>query len=60
MSNDEQIILTAIFQSARTTIDGGIRITFDIDGSQSDLLSKLLKLKDQALFVVVTPKPDSI
>lgn len=30
----------------RTTIDGGWRITFDCDQSQSDLITKLAQLRD--------------
>jgi hypothetical protein len=50
----DQIVLTAIFQSVRSTVDGGLRVTFDLDASQAELLSKIIALKDKALYVVVT------
>jgi hypothetical protein len=55
-ADNPEIVLRAIFQAARTTVDGGIRISFDIDASQADLLAKLLKIQQHTLYVVVTPE----
>jgi hypothetical protein len=55
IDKSQVITLEAIFQSGRTTIDGGIRISFDLDSSQADVLSKLLKLAYQRLAVAISP-----
>jgi len=56
---DKQV-LTAIFQSARTTVDGGWRISFDVDESQGEIISQIVKMKEQALHVVVIPKESNL
>jgi len=58
LNNDSQILLTAIFQSARTTLDGGWRISFDVDSSQGELIANLVKQKDKQLFLVVSARKD--
>jgi hypothetical protein len=47
--------LQAIFQSARTTVDGGLRISFDLDESQASLLPQLLKWKHRTLNIAIQP-----
>jgi hypothetical protein len=47
------LITQAIFQSARTTIDGGWRITFDLSEQEAEFVTKLSKLKSKQLFLVV-------
>ena len=59
MKTENQILLQAIFQSARTTIDGAWRISFDIDDSQGDLVADLVKLKNKKLFVVISTRIDN-
>jgi hypothetical protein len=49
----EIITLQAIFQSARTTVDGGIRVSFDIDASQVSLLPYLLSKQHQRLNIAI-------
>jgi len=56
---EKNLVLTAIFQSVRSTIDGGLRVSFDLDASQADVLSDIMKLKDKGLFLVVTEQEDS-
>lgn len=44
----------AIIQKIQTTIDGGARITLDLGQNDSELISKLMKLKlsgDELVFV---------
>ena len=50
----DEIAVSAIFQSARTTIDGGWRVSFDLDESQSEEITALAKLKNKSLIIVVT------
>jgi len=54
----DQVILQAIFQSVRSTVDGGLRVSFDLDSSQADKLSEIMKLKDQGLFLVISARKD--
>jgi hypothetical protein len=48
-----KLVVKAIFQSARTTIDGGWRVSFDLSEQESEFISKLPSLKGKELFVVV-------
>lgn len=50
--------LQAIFQSARTTVDGGLRVSFDLDESQAHLLPQLLNWKHHTLNIAITPDSD--
>lgn len=55
----EHINLTAIFAKATTTVDGGWRISFDIDESQSNEIAKLSQFRDLSLQLVIVPiKPN--
>jgi len=51
-----KLITEAIFQSARTTIDGGWRITFDLSELDTEFIAALAKLKHENLFLVVQVK----
>jgi hypothetical protein len=51
----EIITLQAIFQAARTTIDGGIRITFDLDASQAPIMADLIRLQSKCLNIAIQP-----
>lgn len=55
---ENQIILQAVFQSIRSTVDGGLRVSFDLDPSQADILSQIMKLKNQQLFLVISARKD--
>ena len=48
-----QVALKAIFDSARTTTDGGWKLTFSLDQSQGEQLIQTYALKDKNLFVVI-------
>jgi hypothetical protein len=51
---EENVVCTAIFQGARTTVDAGWRISFDLDESQAEEVTKIARLKGQRLVLVVT------
>jgi hypothetical protein len=50
----ENVVCTAIFQGARTTTDSGWRISFDLDESQSEEVTRIAKMKNRRLVLVVT------
>ena len=50
---------TAIFNSARTTVDGGWRITFDLSNTDSDKISEIAALQHQLLQIAIIPIGDS-
>lgn len=50
----EHVTLQAIFQGARTTIDGGWRLSFDLDASQAELVTQVARMTD-LLRIDVTP-----
>jgi hypothetical protein len=55
---EENVVCTAIFQGARTTVDSAWRITFDIDESQSEEVTKIARLKNRRLILVVSVQED--
>lgn len=51
--------LIAILNKISTTVDGGWRITLDIDQSQCDIIMQLSQLRDQAIDIDIHfPEPD--
>ena len=54
--------LQAIFQSARTTVDGGLRVSFDLSQDQAHLLPLLLNWQHQTLNIAIQPDgmPDEL
>jgi hypothetical protein len=57
MKEDELIVqLNAI----RTTVDGGWRITFDCDASQSELITRLAHFRDCNLILTVKVEEESL
>lgn len=51
----DSITLTAIFSKATTTVDGGWRITFDVDQSEAQSILKLSVLRDQLFQMALIP-----
>lgn len=43
------ITFQAIFSGARTTLDGGWKITLDVDQSQTKEMLQLIQMRDQLL-----------
>lgn len=50
--------LEGTFSKATTTIDGGWRISFDIDEQQAKEITEISKLRDKALFICVMTKAE--
>lgn len=51
----------AITNKVQTTVDGGIRLTFDVDQSNVELVSNLLtnkNLKGGQVYIVITEEND--
>jgi hypothetical protein len=48
-----KLSVKAIFQSARTTIDGGWRISFDLGQHESDFVSQLPSIMGKELYLVI-------
>lgn len=55
---DQGITFQAIFIKAQTTADGGWRVTFDVDNSQSQNVNILSQLRDTLLQIAVIPLPE--
>lgn len=53
-----KLISEAIFQSARTTVDGGWRVSFDLSEVDGDFITSLAKLKGESLFIVVQSRTE--
>lgn len=45
--------MKALFSGMRTTVDGGYKITFELDASQQAAIFELLKIKDKLLTVSI-------
>lgn len=54
----KNIVINAILSGARTTIDGGWRISFDLPEHEAEQVVALSKLKDEALVIVVQTTAD--
>lgn len=52
---NKRLTFHAVFQSARTTVDGGWRITLDLSADASPMMAELLEWKDRALYVAIIP-----
>lgn len=52
------ITFSAIFNKAQTTTDGGWRVTFDLDESQSTEVNILSQLRGSVLTIAVIPQPE--
>ncbi len=55
MSTEPKIVINAILQGARTTVDGGWRISFDLPAHESNNVVELSKLNNTVLHVVIIP-----
>lgn len=53
-----KIVLNCILSGFRSTVDGGVRLTFDLDQSQLEGILELNSLKDEALTIVVLKSDD--
>lgn len=51
----QKLLLEAVFQSARTTLDGGWRISFDLGEAASEQMTQLLAWKDTSLYLAIVP-----
>ena len=47
------ISFTAIFNKANTTVDGGWRLTLDLDQSEYEAIQKIVALRECVLRIVV-------
>lgn len=54
----QKIVLSCILSGFRSTVDGGIRLTLDLDESQLEGILELNALKNEALTVVVMRTED--
>ena len=57
MEETEAITFECILNCAKTTVDGGWRISFDVDAKQADAILRLSKLRDCVLAVAIVPQP---
>lgn len=55
-----QLALKAIFDSYRTTKDGGAKITFEVDESNTDAAIQVQRLKDKVLYLVVMDESQTL
>jgi len=55
---EDAVQLNLQLQAIRTTVDGGWRITFDCDSSQSQEIMNLSQYRDQLLTVAILPHPE--
>lgn len=51
-----QLAFKAIFDGYRTTKDGGAKVTFTIDDTQTKDAIQLIEWKDKVLYVVAMPE----
>lgn len=56
----DQITFTAIFYKAITTIDGGIRISLDLDKSQAQSMLDLIRLQGRSLECAIVAHPEEV
>lgn len=56
MSQDKEIVIKSVFQSARTTVDGAWRISFDAALDESDNIKKIVELSGCSFLLVVLPQ----
>jgi len=47
------VALQAVYKSHRTTVDGGLSITFDVGEHMADEVNDIFRMRDVALLVVV-------
>lgn len=47
------VSFTAIFNNAKTTTDGGWRLTLDLDQSEYEAIQKIVELRECVLRIVV-------
>lgn len=50
---NEPLSLQAVFDSMRTTVDGGVKFTFAAHEGMTETVAKLQKLRGEPLFLVV-------
>ena len=55
--SENQFTLQAIFSKAITTVDGGWRISFDVDASESVTIAQLSQFRDTLLQLAIIPVP---
>lgn len=53
MSKEKQIAMPVIFKKATTTVDGGWSVSFDVDSSQADNITKIAAMRDEMLYLVI-------
>lgn len=54
----ESIQFQAIFNKAQTTIDGGLRVSLDLDTAQAQAMVDLIRLQGRTLEVAIIPHPE--
>jgi hypothetical protein len=52
------ITLEGTFTRATTTVDGGWRISFDLDERQAKEITEITKLRDKAVYICVMTKAE--
>jgi hypothetical protein len=50
--------LQGVFSKATTTVDGGWRISFDVDEKQAKEITEISKLRDKTVFICVMTKAE--
>lgn len=56
---DQHVIhFKAIFSKATTTIDGGWRVSFDLDAFQGDKATALNEVRDKVLQIAIVPEQE--
>jgi hypothetical protein len=52
------ITFRAIFNKITTTVDGGWRLSIDVDNSEKDKLNELANYRDNLLAVAIVPQSE--
>lgn len=53
---DQAVTFQAIFSKAATTVDGGMRVTFDLDENWGPIIEDLAKLRGKILHIAIIPE----
>jgi hypothetical protein len=56
-TDSDHINFKAIFNNARTVIDGGLRISLDLTPDQAQAMVDLIRLQGRILEVAIIPHP---